>query len=72
MVSLVVPATAVTIFLSSPSKAFVNEDFPTFGLPTIATLGIVISSKPFSSFGNILTNASNKSPVPLPLIAEIG
>jgi hypothetical protein len=39
MVSLVVPAMAVTIFLSSPNKALVKEDLPTLGRPTIAILG---------------------------------
>jgi hypothetical protein len=37
--SLVVPAISVTIFLSSPIKAFIKEDFPAFGLPTTANRG---------------------------------
>ena len=41
MVSLVVPATEVTIFLSSPNNAFTKDDFPTFGRPTMAILGSV-------------------------------
>ena len=36
--SLVVPAISVTMAFSSPTKAFNNDDLPTLGLPTIATL----------------------------------
>lgn len=35
MVSLVVPGISVTIALDSLSKTFINEDFPTLGLPTM-------------------------------------
>ena len=38
MVSLVVPAISETMALSSFSKAFSKEDFPTLGCPTIATV----------------------------------
>ena len=40
------------------------------GLPTTANLGRV-SSNNSSSFGNLLINESNNSPVPLPLILDI-
>ena len=36
--SLVVPAISVTMAFSSPTREFNNDDLPTFGLPTIATL----------------------------------
>ena len=39
MESLVVPDISVTIFLSSPKIALVNDDFPTLGLPRIDILG---------------------------------
>ena len=39
--SRVVPGISLTIFLFSPSKSFINEDFPTLGFPTKA---IFISS----------------------------
>ena len=68
--SRVVPAISVTIFLSTPINAFMNEDFPALGLPTTANLGSSsISSS--SSSGMFLTISSNKSPVPLPLIEEM-
>jgi hypothetical protein len=54
MVSLVVPAIAVTIFLSSPNKALVKEDLPTFGRPTIAILGKSLPSIAPVSSGNVL------------------
>ena len=38
IVSLVVPGISVTIALDSLSIAFIKDDFPTFGRPTIATL----------------------------------
>ena len=58
------------MFLSSPTKAFIKEDFPTFGLPTIANLGRSDSSL-MGSGGNIYTTSSNNSPVPEPLIEDI-
>ena len=38
MVSLVVPGISVTIALFSPIRAFIREDLPTLGFPTIETL----------------------------------
>jgi len=38
MLSLVVPETSETITLSSFKRAFIIEDFPAFGLHTIAIL----------------------------------
>ena len=37
--SLVVPAISDTIRRSSPNSRLIREDFPTFGFPTMATLG---------------------------------
>ena len=48
----------------------INEDFPAFGLPTTANPGILFSLV-LDSSGRKLTNSSNNSPVPLPLIAAI-
>ena len=53
MVSLVVPATSLTITLSFPRSAFVNDDLPALGLPTIATFIFFVSS-PDSFSGSIL------------------
>ncbi len=70
--SRVVPAMLVTIFLSSPIKAFIKDDFPALGLPTTANLGNSSFSKSTSSgAGMISANASSNSPVPLPLIDEM-
>ena len=70
--SLVVPATGVTMFLSSPSNAFVSEDLPTFGLPTIAICGIAgLSSSCSGSSGSSSRTLSSKSPVPAPLADEM-
>ena len=60
----------MTIYLSSPINALINEDLPAFGLPTTANLGRVSSNNP-SSLGNFLINESNNSPVPLPLTLDI-
>ena len=69
ILSLVVPAISVTIYLSLPIKAFINEDLPALGLPTTANRGR-FSSTSFSS-GKCFTNSSNNSPVPLPLTLDI-
>ena len=71
MESLVVPAILVTMFLSSPIKAFNKEDFPTLGLPTIANLGIPSSSSSSGISFRLLITSSKSSPVPLPLMEEI-
>ena len=47
--SLVVPAILLTITLFSPKILFTNDDFPTLGLPIIATF-ITVSSSSFKSF----------------------
>ncbi len=47
--SRVVPATLVTIALSSPTKRFKREDFPTFGFPTITVLIPSFKSFPLSA-----------------------
>ena len=62
---------SVTIFLSSPKIAFINDDLPTFGLPSIEILG-KLSSFFFMLSSNLLTITSSNSPVPDPLIEEIG
>ena len=48
-----------------------KDDFPTLGLPIIANFGISNSSVADSSL-KLRINSSNNSPVPLPLIDEIG
>ena len=70
MVSRVVPAISVTMFLSSPISVFKREDLPTFGRPIMANLGISSSSSSGVS-SRLFTTSSNNSPVPLPLIDEI-
>ena len=57
---------------SSPKSAFVKDDFPTLGRPTMAIRGMSACSIAFSSLGKIFIKASSRSPVPLPVIAEIG
>ena len=69
--SLVVPDISVTIFLSSLSIELMNEDFPTLGLPSIDILGR-FSVIWFSKLSNFVTTLSKSSPVPDPLIEEIG
>ena len=69
--SLVVPDILVTIFLSSPRIALINDDLPTLGLPRIEILGKFSSSLLILS-SNLLTIKSSNSPVPDPLIEEIG
>ena len=69
--SLVVPAISVTMYLSSPISALINEDLPALGRPTTANLGNSSSSSSSSTSGKASTSASNKSPVPLPLILAI-
>ena len=59
------------VFLSSPKIAFINDDLPTFGLPRIEILGKV-SSWLFMLSSNFSTIRSSNSPVPDPLIEEIG
>ena len=53
-------------------SAFKNEDLPAFGRPKIAILGIPAlgSSMPLPS--KCLMTSSSKSPVPEPVIEEIG
>ena len=70
--SLVVPAMLDTITLLSPVNLLIIDDFPTFGLPTMATLGL---SSSYSSRFKALkcsTTLSNISPRPLFCDAEIG
>ena len=57
--SLVVPAISLTIDLLYPNNLFINEDFPTLGLPTKAILIISssLSSKSLSS--KCLTTSSS-------------
>ncbi len=71
MESLVVPAISVTILRSSPIKALIKDDLPTLGRPTTAILGVSSSKISNCSFLNLETKKSNKSPVPLPDVAEI-
>ena len=58
------------MFLFSPINAFINEDFPAFGLPTTANLG---RSSEISSFSlNKPTISSSSSPVPNPFELATG
>ena len=63
MESLVVPDISVTIFLSSPKIALVNDDFPTLGLPRIDILG-KLTWDSLSSLLILLETKSSNSPVP--------
>ena len=66
--SLVVPATSVTMNLSLPIRELINDDLPALGLPTTANLGT--SEIIRSSFGSLSDNKSKNSPVPDPLIDD--
>ena len=68
--SLVVPAMLVTMFFSFPIRVFNKDDLPTLGLPTIAIFGTSLSSSSIGLSSICFTTSSNKSPVPLPLMAE--
>ena len=46
ILSLVTPGVSLTIEIGSPAMALNNVDFPTFGLPIMATTGLLI----FNSF----------------------
>ena len=48
MLSRVVPAISVTMYRSSPIKAFMKEDLPALGLPTTANRGRLSSTRSFS------------------------
>ena len=67
-----VPATLVTMLRSSPMKALTSEDLPALGRPTIAIRGASRVSSTYSPSGRFFVMASRRSPVPLPLTAEIG
>jgi len=40
ILSLVVPGSSLTTYLSIPRRAFIKDDFPALGLPTTAKPGI--------------------------------
>ena len=68
--SLVVPAISLTIILFSPRILFINDDFPTLGLPIRATF-IASSSSSLSSFsGSASQILSKTSPIPIALTDE--
>ena len=71
ILSLVVPGISVTIYLVSPINELIYDDLPAFGLPTTANLGRFCWFS-FWIVGNLITTSSSKSPVPEPLIAEMG
>ena len=63
----------VTIVRSFCNKAFVKDDFPTFGIPTIIVLISLLSVNDLNYHcPNFFIISSNKSPVNLPFKAEIG
>ena len=72
MASLVVPAILETITRLSPVSLLIIDDFPTFGLPTMATFGLSSSSSSKSSDLKCSTTLSSMSPIPLLCDAEIG
>ena len=63
MASLVVPATSLTMALSSFNKALIKLLFPTFGLPIIQNLGIWLFED--SLLGISLVISSNNSLKPI-------
>ena len=71
MESRVVPAISVTMVRSSPTNAFISEDFPAFGRPTTAKRGKSSSISSLLSGLKKVSNLSRKSPVPSPFMAEI-
>ena len=71
MLSRVVPATLVTMFLSLSKRAFVRVDFPTFGRPAMVIFGNPSKGSLYSVEGKSATISSNKSPVPEPVAEEI-
>ena len=70
MASLVVPATLLTITLSSFRRAFTKLDLPTLGLPITAILILLSSSSYPGSYPSV--TIFNKSFTPVPCSAEIG
>ena len=69
--SRVVPATGDTMTRSSPSSRFNNDDFPTFGRPTIANRNsLSASASSVSIRGNNSTTPSSNSPIPMPCSAD--
>ena len=61
-----------TMTLSSPKILLIREDFPTFGFPTTAILGISSSSSFCASSSKCSTTFSSISPNPNIDAAEIG
>ena len=62
--SLVVPAISDTITLSSPRSLLIIEDFPTFGFPMMAILGLSSSVSSFADSLKCDTTSSSISPIP--------
>ena len=67
-----VPAISDTITRSFPIRRLMIEDFPTFGFPTIATLGRSSSSSWPAPSGKYARTLSSISPIPIRSDAEIG
>ena len=55
ILSLVTPGVSFTMEIFFPAKALNKVDFPTFGLPTIATIGLLIFFSFITRFYNIST-----------------
>ena len=68
--SRVVPAWSATITRFSPRMRLMSELLPTLGLPITATWMRSSSSSPSSGGGKCATQASKRSPVPCPCMAE--
>ena len=72
MASRVVPAILETITRLSPVNLLIMDDFPTLGLPTMATLGLSSSSSSRFNCSKYDVTWSSISPIPLLCAAEIG
>src|SRR5690242_20241575 len=59
--SLVVPGMSEVTALRSPTRRLNNVDFPTFGLPTRATIGLRITTYPFSQVVSLYHASPDKS-----------
>ena len=70
--SLVVPAISDTIRRLSPKSLLISDDLPTFGFPTIATLGLSSSNSSSSIDGKFFVISSSNSPKPCLDAADTG
>ena len=71
MLSRVVPAMSVTMLRCSSISELTSDDLPALGRPTMAKRGSSSSMVSSAFSGICLTTSSRRSPVPLPLTAEM-